>query len=153
MTHPLLKILEGADTIQTPSSKLNDLRFKIAENVKLIVDYDEEKENLSIDVINPDTLFQILLGRDEFACNVIRCELGVIRSIVHYYYYHYLQNDYVQRTISSEVLKQLRSDLSSVLMNDYGGYSPEFVVNYMYRNNLQLMDMKRLDRQLGGFLK
>lgn len=148
MSFPFLKSLEGVGAIKTPSSKLYDLRFSIAENLKLIVDYDSENGKLSIDVIDPDTLFEILTGEDEFACNVIRCELGVVRSIVHFYYSHYLQDDYIKNIVTPEVLERLRSDLCNVLMRDYGGYPPKFVLNYIYRNNLQMSDMKRLDYKL-----
>lgn len=61
--------------LETPSSRLHSLRLEIAKELELILNYDVDKGRFDIDVINPYKFADIMRNQDDFAHNVIICEL------------------------------------------------------------------------------
>lgn len=71
-----------------------------------------------------------------------------LTSLIQYYYHHYLKDEFANKTITALTADIIKDSLEYELSRDYGGYPPEYVLQYMYRQNLMAYEALYLDRYI-----
>lgn len=148
MENPWINKLFTLPIIKDPIDELHELRLHVAKELKLLVNYDSTANVFDIDVINRDWLKEFINSVDGFTRNVILSDIGLLKSIVHYYYHNYLESEFVNSIYTPEVQAVIEERLIHRLMRDYNTYPGKYVLHSMYRANLMPYEARMLDEYI-----